>query len=118
MKVAVCQAKVPCGVVAYEVFKKAKVTVKPKASPPDVKSTLALVESGEVDAGTVYVTDVKAAGTKVHAVPVPANVNASTEYPIAPLTKAPNAALAKAFVAYVLSAPGQAVLTAAGFAKP
>ncbi len=38
-------------------------TVKPTASEPDVKSTLATVEQGEVDAGMVYVTDVKAAGT-------------------------------------------------------
>ena len=62
-------------------------------------------------------TDVQAAGTKVKGVAIPADVNASTEYPIAPLTKAPNPR-GQAFVAYVLSPAGQAVLTAAGFQKP
>jgi molybdate transport system substrate-binding protein len=49
---------------------------------------------------------------------IPDDVNASTEYPIAALTKAPDAAGAQAFVAYVLSPAGQQVLTADGFRKP
>ena len=83
-----------------------------------MKSTLTKVETNEVDAGVVYVTDVRAAGTKVKGIAIPADVNASTEYPIAALTKAPNAAGAKAFVDYVLSSAGQSVLTADGFEKP
>ncbi len=118
VKVALCAPKVPCGVVATTIFKNAKITVQPSASEPDVKSTLAIIETGEVDAGIVYVTDVKAAGTKVHGVPIPSDLNATTEYPIAPLSKAKNPALARAFVDYVLSPAGEAVLTAAGFAKP
>ena len=77
-----------------------------------------MVESGEVDAGVVYVTDVRSAGSKVKGVVIPSSVNASTEYPIAPLKSAKNPALAKAFVAYVLSSAGQKVLTADGFAAP
>jgi molybdate transport system substrate-binding protein len=49
---------------------------------------------------------------------IPAGTNASTTYPVAALSKAANAAGAAAFVAYVLSAAGQAVLTADGFEKP
>jgi molybdate transport system substrate-binding protein len=49
-------------------------------------------------------------------VPIPDAQNASTQYPIAPLTHSSNAALARAFVAYVLSPAGVAALTAAGFA--
>ncbi len=118
IKVAVCDPAVPCGVVATQVFKNAGVNVKPVASEADVKSTLATVESGEVDAGIVYVTDVAAAGSKVVGVPNPDAVNASTAYPIATLTKTKNADLAAAFVSYVESADGLAVLTAAGFMKP
>jgi molybdate transport system substrate-binding protein len=118
VKVAVCDPAVPCGAVAAKVFKNAGVTVKPVASAEDVKSTLATVESGEVDAGVVYVTDVKAAGNKVVGVPIPDSVNAVTDYPIAALTHAKNADLAKAFVSYVESAAGLAVLTAAGFSQP
>jgi molybdate transport system substrate-binding protein len=118
VKVAVCDPAVPCGVVATKVFKNAGVTVKPVVSAQDVKSTLAVVESGEVDAGIVYVTDVKAAGNKVVGVAIPDSVNATTDYPIAKLTNSKNADLAAAFVSYVQSTDGLAVLTAAGFMKP
>jgi molybdate transport system substrate-binding protein len=118
VKVAVCDPAVPCGVVATQVFKNAKITVTPKASLPDVKHTLADVESGEVDAGLVYVTDVRSAGAKVKGVMIPSDVNANTVYPIAALKSARNSAVAAAFVAYVLSADGQQVLAADGFSKP
>ncbi len=118
VKVAVCDPAVPCGVVAATVFKNAKITVHPKATEADVKSTLAVVESGEVDAGLVYVTDVRAAGAKVKGIPIAAAVNARTTYPIAALKDAKNTTLAKAFVDYVLSAAGSSVLTADGFSRP
>jgi molybdate transport system substrate-binding protein len=118
VKVALCQPQVPCGVVAAEVFKNAKITVKPVTLQPDVKSVLTQVELGNVDAGVVYVTDVQAAGSKVKGVTIPANVNATTTYPIAALTHSKEQAIAAAFVAYVLSPPGEQVLKAAGFEQP
>lgn len=118
VKVAVCDPAVPCGVVAAEVFKNAGITVHPKARLADVKSTLAAVESGEVDAGLVYVTDVRAAGDKVDGVPIPAQVDATTTYPIAVLKNSKNAPLARAFVSYVRSPAGRGVLTADGFGPP
>ena len=81
VKVALCQPQVPCGVVAAEVFKNAKITVKPVTLQPDVKSVLTQVELGNVDAGVVYVTDVQAAGSKVKGVTIPADVNATTTLP-------------------------------------
>src|SRR4249919_949822 len=118
VKVALCQPLVPCGVVAAEVFKNAKITVKPVTLQPDVKSVLTQVELGNVDAGVVYVTDVMAAGTNVKGVTIPANVNATTTYPIAALTHSKEQSIAQAFVAYVLSPPGEQVLKAAGFEQP
>ena len=118
VKVALCQPKVPCGVVAAEVFKNAGITVKPVTLQPDVKSVLTQVELGNVDAGMVYVTDVKAAGAKVKGVPVPAGDNASTLYPIAAISSSTHQAEAEAFVSYVLSPAGQQVLAAAGFRQP
>jgi molybdate transport system substrate-binding protein len=117
-KVALCQPQVPCGSTAQQVFTNAKTTVKPVTEEPDVKSVLSKVELNEVDAGVVYVTDVKAAGDKVKGVEIASDVNASTSYPIAALAKASNASVAAAFVAYVLSPAGESVLTAAGFAQP
>ncbi|MEP6630988.1 MAG: molybdate ABC transporter substrate-binding protein [Lapillicoccus sp.] len=118
VKVALCQAQVPCGTVAGKVLANAKLTVTPVSQEADVKSVLTKVQLGEVDAGVVYVTDVKAAGDKVKGITIPADVNASTTYPIATLAKAPNPAAAAAFTAYVLSPEGQSVLAAGGFAAP
>src|SRR5215831_8975028 len=118
VKTALCQPKVPCGVVAAGVFKNAGITVKPVTLQPDVKSVLTQVELGNVDAGVVYVTDVKAAGSKVKGVTIPADVNASTMYPIAAVSNSKEMSVAQAFVAYVLSPAGQSVLSAAGFEKP
>jgi molybdate transport system substrate-binding protein len=118
VKVALCQPQVPCGVVAAEVFKNAGIKVKPVTLQPDVKSVLAQVELGSVDAGMVYVTDVMAAGTKVKGVTIPANDNASTLYPIATISSSKEKSIAQAFVAYVLSPAGQQVLAAAGFQMP
>ena len=118
VEVALCQPQVPCGVVAAEVFKNAGITVKPVTLQPDVKSVLTQVELGSVDAGVVYMTDVMAAGAKVKGVVIPANVNASTLYPIATINSGKHKSIAEAFVAYVLSPTGQKVLAAAGFQKP
>jgi molybdate transport system substrate-binding protein len=118
VKVALCQPQVPCGSTAQKVFTNAKITVTPVTQEPDVKSVLSKVTLGEVDAGMVYVTDVKAAGDKVKGVEIASDVNASTSYPIAALSKAPNPTTAAAFVAYVLSPAGQQVLSAAGFQSP
>ena len=118
VKVALCQPQVPCGVVAAEVFKNARITVKPVTLQPDVKSVLTQVELGNVDAGMVYVTDVRRPASKVKGVTIPASENASTLYPIAALTTASNRPIAQAFVAYVLSPAGEQVLKAAGFEQP
>jgi molybdate transport system substrate-binding protein len=118
VKTALCQPQVPCGATAAEVFKNAKITVKPVTLQPDVKSVLTQVELGNVDAGVVYVTDVHSAGSKVKGVEIPADVNASTEYPIATISKSANMATAQAFVAYVTSSAGESVLKAAEFEAP
>jgi molybdate transport system substrate-binding protein len=109
---------VPCGATAAKVVANAKLIITPVTQEADVKTALAKVELGEVDAALVYVTDVKAAGVKVVGVEIPPDVNASTSYPIATLTASKNAALARAFVEYVLSTDGATALRAAGFAAP
>jgi molybdate transport system substrate-binding protein len=118
VKVALCQPAVPCGAGASKVFTKAKLTVTPVSLEVDVKAVLTKVTLGEVDAGVVYVTDVRAAGKRVKGITIPNDVNASTQYPIATLTNAPNKAAAEAFTDYVLSPAGAGVLTSTGFTKP
>jgi len=113
-----CVPTAPCGIVADALLRADHISGKPVSQEVDVKSVLAKLTEGEADAGIVYVTDVKAAGDKVTGVPIPADQNGTTAYPIATLTGSRNKALAAAFVSYVESAAGQRVLTAAGFSAP
>lgn len=118
VKLAVCQAQVPCGVVAAKVFANAHLTVHPVTEEVDVKSVLTKVVLGEVDAGIVYVSDVKTAGPKVTGIPIPATVNAVTSYPIAVVKDSAQTSLATDFTKLVERAQGQAVLADNGFAPP
>jgi molybdate transport system substrate-binding protein len=118
VKVVVCAPKVPCGQVATAIFKNAGVTVKPVSEEQNVGGVVTKVTLGEADAGIVYVTDVKANEGKAAGVPIPANQNDVTEYPIAQIKDAPNASGAAAFISYVLGPDGQKVLAGFGFMPP
>jgi molybdate transport system substrate-binding protein len=96
-------------------MKMAGVTVTPKSLETDVRSVVSKIELGEADAGIVYTTDVTAAGSKVTGVPIPDANNVIATYPIVAVKATTNAAVANAFVAYVLSATGQAKLQSFGF---
>ena len=80
----------------------------------DVRDVLAKVQLGEADAGIVYVSDAAAAGAEVRLIEIPNAVNVVATYPIAAVAGG-DAALAAAFIAYVLSPEGQATLEASGF---
>jgi molybdate transport system substrate-binding protein len=54
----------------------------------------------------------------VDGIEFPESAKAINDYPVAVLSKAPNKPAAQAFVAYVLSDKGIAVLTNVGFQKP
>ena len=84
----------------------------------DVKGVVAKVGLGEADAGFAYVTDVKAAGGKVHAIPIAASLQPTVEYEIAVVRRAKNHASAERFVALVTGPRGRAGLRAAGFGLP
>ncbi|HEX6360846.1 molybdate ABC transporter substrate-binding protein [Actinophytocola sp.] len=118
LKIALCAEQVPCGAAAKKVFEAAGITPAPDTLEQDVKAVLSKVSLGEVDAALVYKTDVKAAGDKVEGIEFPEADKAVNEYPIAACAKAPNPDGAKAFVEYVLSDKGKAVLTKAGFGAP
>ena len=80
----------------------------------DVRDVLAKVALGEADAGIVYVSDAVAAGDQVQVVDIPDEVNVIATYPVAVLARG-DEALGSAFVAYLLSEAGQAVLERYGF---
>jgi molybdate transport system substrate-binding protein len=84
----------------------------------NVRQILAKVSLGEADAGFVYRTDALAGGDRVRAIEIPPDLNVIAEYPIAPLTAARHAALARRWIDLVLSERGRAILTRAGFRSP
>jgi molybdate transport system substrate-binding protein len=118
VKVALCAAQVPCGAAAKKALDAASVTLTPVTLEQDVKAALSKVKLGEVDAALVYRTDAKAAASDVDGIEFPESAGAVNDYPIAVLKDAPNKTGAQAFVAYVRSDKGMAVLTAAGFQEP
>ncbi|HEX3610804.1 MAG TPA: molybdate ABC transporter substrate-binding protein [Sporichthyaceae bacterium] len=118
VKVAVCAPAVPCGAAAQKVFTAANLTVTPATQEQDVTGVLTKVESGEVDAGLVYQTDVKRAAGKVKGIDFPEASAAVNEYPIAALTTAANPAAAAAWVAFITGAQARQILQDAGFQNP
>jgi molybdate transport system substrate-binding protein len=118
--ISLCGEDVPCGKFAGEALDKAGVTI-PESSVTrgqNVKATLTAVTEGDAVAGIVYVTDALAAGDAVDSVEIPTDENVIATYPVAVLTDTQDAALASAFVDYVSSDAGQAVLEERGFLPP
>jgi len=77
----------------------------------NVKAVVTKVQLGEADAGFVYLTDVTAkVSDKVKEITIPDNFNVVAQYPIAVTKNSANTSDAQAFVQYVLSSDGQAVL--------
>jgi molybdate transport system substrate-binding protein len=77
----------------------------------NVKSVVGKVQLGEADAGVCYRSDVTPAVSRhVRVLAIPDSVNVLATYPIAVLRGTPRAALAREFVALVVSPRGQRVL--------
>lgn len=89
----------------------AKVAGNVVSQEDNVRAVLSKVALGEADAGIVYTSDVT---SDVTAIAIPEDVNELATYPIAPVASG-NQELAQAYISYILSPAGQAVLAAHGF---
>jgi molybdate transport system substrate-binding protein len=116
--VVLCAATVPCGKNAAAVLTKAAVTLTPASLEDKVKGVVTKVSAGEADAGIVFVTDVNSAGAGAEGVKIPDDINVISSYPIVVTKEAKNAQAAQAFVDFVGSGPGQAILAKYGFLAP
>jgi molybdate transport system substrate-binding protein len=85
---------------------------------PDVKGIVAKVALGEGDAGFVYKTDAKPAGTRIKRVPIPGWAQPPIRYAIAIVRKSAHIDAARAFVKRVTSLRGRRMLVTAGFGLP
>jgi molybdate transport system substrate-binding protein len=106
---------VPAGKYSLQALAQAGVTVTPRSLETDVKFVVSKIELGEADAGIVYVTDVKAAGSRVQGIPIPDASNVFATYPLITVKGTKNADVANAFIALVLSRTGQSTLETYGF---
>ena len=115
VKFLLCAPQVPCGSAAAKVLALAKVTAQPVSLENDVKSVLNKIALDEADAGLVYRTDIT---RDVTAIEIPESASAINEYPVAVIKGSKSTFAAHAFMNFVLSQAGQAILQKAGFGKP
>lgn len=118
LTIGLCAEAVPCGGFGREVLANAGVDPAIDTNEPDVRSLLTKIELGELDAGLTYITDVVSTGGGVDGIDIPEDANVIAEYPIVVLGGAPNPTAAGAFVEFVLSTEGAAILQSFGFEAP
>jgi molybdate transport system substrate-binding protein len=116
--IGLCAEDAPCGNFGRQALRNAGITPSIDTNEPDVRALLTKIEAGELDAGITYVTDVLTTSGTVEGIEIPAEVNVVAEYPIATLAGAPSPDEAAAWVEFVLSDEGQAILTSYGFTSP
>ncbi len=82
----------------------------------NVRQVVSKIQLGEGDAGIVYSSDVTpAVRGQLRLIPIPDGVNVVAQYPVAVVRGAANEPGARAFVEWVLSPGGQAILEQWGF---
>jgi molybdate transport system substrate-binding protein len=89
-----------------------------RSNEPDVAGVVAKIAQGAVDAGFVYVTDVRAAGGRITGIELPDRLQPRVAYGAAVVRGAPHPPAARQFVNGLLSGAGKRSLAAAGFEPP
>lgn len=88
-----------------------KVLANLRSEEANVRAVVTKVQLGEADAGIVYASDVTPAVAKdIQSMLIPDTFNTTATYPIAVVRDTRNRAAAQAFIAFVRSAQGQAIL--------
>lgn len=109
---------VPAGNYAAQTFELLGITAEVEAKKiiaSDVRQVLTYVETGEVDAGCVYLTDALiSAGVKVVAY-APSEINSKIIYPIAVVKASTNVEAAKDYIAFLFTDEARAVFEKYGF---
>lgn len=117
LTVVLCAPEVPCGAASHTLLSNAGVSVTPASLEQNVTAVLTKVAAGEADAGLVYATDVRG-NADVAEIEAAGSADVVNRYPVAMLTDAANPGAAAAFVAFVVSDEGRAVLADLGFGTP
>ncbi len=114
---SVCAPAVPCGAATEAAERAAGVTLDPVSEEQDVRSVRQRVATRNVDAGLIYVTDVKASNGQVQGIDFPQATaqGAAQSYLIGAVTGSQNADLATSWIQFVTGPQGDAALSQAGF---
>ena len=128
LKLVLAQEQVPVGNYARQVLAKlsadpaygtdfeAKVLANLASNELNVKDVVAKVQLGEADAGIVYASDVTpSVRVATTTIDIPDQFNVVANYPIGVVKSVQNPDGARAFITFVLSPAGQAVLQHYGF---
>ena len=122
--IAIGSASVPIGSYTRQVLARlgpaqSKALLKNvKSEEPDVGGIVGKLSQGAVDAGFVYVTDVKAAKGELTAIALPANLQPVVQYGAAVVRGTKRHKQAQAFISGLTTGAGQADLRQAGFGAP
>ena len=124
VKLAIGSASVPIGSYTHMVLDRLpnaarkKILANVRSEEPDVKGIVGKLTQGAVDAGFVYITDVKATKGALKAIELPAKPKPSAAYGAAVVRGAKHPGDARKFVAGLVNGQGQSALRAAGFEPP
>jgi molybdate transport system substrate-binding protein len=122
--IAMGSASVPVGSYTRKVLgglpagERAKILANVRSNEPDVGGVIGKVTQGAVDAGFVYITDVKAAGDKVKAIELPTSLQPRVAYAVAVVKGSKHPRQAKQFISGLLDGAGASALQKAGFEPP
>ncbi len=118
-KIALAQPEsVPAGIYAKQYLTRLGLwdKIAPKVIPTaNVRAVLAVVESGNVDAGFVYRSDMLNTQSAKIALEIPANKGPKISSPVAVIAATSHLDAAKKFVAYLESEPAHAIFQKWGF---
>jgi molybdate transport system substrate-binding protein len=124
VKLAVGSESVPIGEYTRKVLARLDpargkaILANVRSNEPDVAGVVGKLSQGAVDAGFVYVTDVRAAKGALRAIELPASLQPSVKYGVAIVKGAKNPDAARKFVDGLLHGDGARTLRAAGFEAP
>lgn len=120
VRVVLCDEAQPCGRYAEQMFATARIVVEPASRETNAAAVVSRIANGEADAGIAYLTDGLAPDDNVEAVRIPASVNVTARYPIAPVAdpSSRNAAAVAAFLEMARGSVGDRLLADAGFTLP
>jgi molybdate transport system substrate-binding protein len=115
MPVSVCAPPGPCAADTAKIEADTGITFHGATEQSLANGVLTMIESGQADAGLVYLPDALSAGDKVTAVGFPQAADAVNTYTIGRLTNSAQPELAGKFIHLVTGEFGQGVMKHAGF---